>query len=209
LTPLVFTLLSDGSSDRALIPVLRWLLLQSTAREFSIQWADLRSLRPAAKLLSARIRQAVALYPCDLLFIHRDAEGEGREVRVAEIRDHLAVAGRHQTAICVVPVRMQEAWLLIDEEALRSAADNPRGRMPLAMPPLKKLEDVPDPKQLLWNLLSTASGLRSGRLRRFGPAPRTHRLADLIEDFSPLRQLVAFQALEDDLRRLLAERSWL
>jgi len=208
LTPLVFTLLSDGSSDRALIPVLRWLLLQSTAREFSIQWADLRSLRPAPKLLSERIRQALALYPCDLLFIHRDAEGEEREVRVAEIRNHLAAAGRHQTAVCVVPVRMQEAWLLIDEAALRSAADNPRGRMPLEMPLLRKLEEVPDPKQLLWSLLSTASGLRSGRLRRFGPAPRIHRLADLIDDFSPLRQLPAFQALEEDLSRLLAERYW-
>ena len=81
--------------------------------------------------------------------------------------------------------------------------------MPLAIPPLKKLEEIPDPKGLLWNLLSTASGLRPGRLRRFAPAPRMHRLADLIEDFSALRRLSAFQALEEELQRLLAERSWL
>jgi hypothetical protein len=208
LNPLTFTLLSDGSSDRALIPVLRWLLLQGSSRDFSIQWADLRSLRPAPKLLSERIARTLTLYPCDLLFIHRDAEGESRAARVAEIHEHLAAVNLQQTALCVIPVRMQEAWLLIDEAALRSAADNPRGHMPLAIPPLKKLEDVPDPKQLLWSLLATASGLRPGRLRRFDPAPRTHRLADLIEDFSSLRRLSAFQALEDDLRRLLAERSW-
>ena len=196
LIPLTFTLLSDGSSDRALIPILRWLLLQSSARDFSDQWADLRSLRPSPRILSEKIRMTLELFPCDLLFVHRDAEGERRDVRVAEIREHLQAAGSRQTAICVVPVRMQEAWLLFEEAAIRSAADNPRGRMPLAIPPLKRLEEVPDPKALLWDLLSNASGLRPGRLRRFDPARRVHRLADLIEDFSPLRRLSAFQALE-------------
>ena len=103
---------------------------------------------------------------------------------------------------------MQEAWLLFDEAAIRHAADNPRGRMPLTIPPLKKLEEIPDPKDLLWNQLSIASGLRPGRLRRFDPAARIHRLGDLIEDFSPLRRLSAFQALEEDLRKLFEERSW-
>lgn len=209
MTPLTFTLLSDGSSDRALLPVLRWLLRQSSARDFVDQWADLRQLRHPPRLLSDRIRVALALYPCDLLFVHRDAEGESRELRVAEIHEHLHEEGSRQTALCVVPVRMQEAWFLFDEAAIRSAADNPRGRMPLAVPPLEKLEEIPDPKGLLWNLLSTASGLRPGRLRRFSPAPRMHRLADLIEDFSALRRLSAFQALEEELQQLLAERSWL
>jgi hypothetical protein len=158
--------------------------------------------------LSEKIQRTLALYPCDLLFVHRDAEGESRETRVMEIREHLREAGSQQTAVCVVPVRMQEAWLLFDEAALRTAADNPRGRMPLEIPSLKKLEEVPDPKSVLWNLLATASGLRQGRLRRFEPAPRIHRLADLIEDFSPLRRLSAFWALEEDLKRLLTERSW-
>jgi hypothetical protein len=188
--------------------VLRWLLLQGSARNFSGQWAELRSLRPPPRLLSEKIRMALALYPCDLLFVHRDAEGESRDLRVAEIRDHLQAAGSRQTTLCVVPVRMQEAWLLFDEAAIRSAADNPRGRIPLALPPLKRLEEIPDPKSVLWDLLANASGLRPGRLRRFDPAPRIHRLADLIEDFSPLRRLSAFQALEEDLRRLLEERSW-
>jgi hypothetical protein len=152
---------------------------------------------------------SLSLYPCDLLFVHRDAEGESRDSRVLEIRQHLQEAGAQQTAVCVVPVRMQETWLLFNEAALRSAADNPKGSMHLEIPPLRRLEEVPDPKDLLWNLLATASGLRPGRLRRFDPAPRIHRLADLIEDFSPLRRLPAFQALEEDLGRLLTERSWL
>lgn len=152
---------------------------------------------------------ALTLYPCDLLFVHRDAEGESRETRVEEILASLRQVASGQTGVCVVPVRMQEAWFLFDEAAIRSAADNPRGRMPLGLPPLEKLEEVHDPKEVLWGLLSTATGLRPGRLRRFVPGPRLHRLAELIEDFSPLRRLTAFQALEEDLKVLLGERSWL
>jgi len=208
LSSLTFTLLSDGSSDRALRPVLQWLLRQLSSRDFEPQWADLRWVRQPPKSLAERIRMALGLYPCDLLFVHRDAERETREERVQEIRSQLeAVAVR--TAVCVVPVRMQEAWLLFDEEAIRLAADNPRGNKTLALPPLASVETIPDPKNLLYKLLEDASGLRAGRLHRFVPAARIHRLSELIEDFSPLRSLAAFRALEEDLREVLVERSWL
>jgi hypothetical protein len=103
---------------------------------------------------------------------------------------------------------MQEAWLLFDEAVIRLAADNPRGRVSLEIPPMEKLEEVADPKDLLWRALMTASGLRPGRRHRFLPAARIHRVAELIDDFSPLRKLSAFQALEEDLRATLAERLW-
>ncbi len=206
--PVTFTLLSDGSSDRALVPVLNWLLRQHSVRDFSGQWADLRQLRQPPRSLSERISRALVLYPCDLLFVHRDAEGSSREARVEEIREHLALAASGKPAVCVVPVRMQEAWLLFDEEVIRLAADNPRGRVPLEIPPMERLEEVADPKDLLWRALMTASGLRPGRRHRFLPAARIHRVAELIADFSPLRRLSAFQALEEDLRATLAERLW-
>lgn len=205
--PLTFTLLSDGSSDRALLPILQWLLRQSSTRPLQSQWADLRHSRRPPKLLGERIQAALDLYPCDLLFIHRDAEGETRQVRVEEIRRHLPEP-HDPPSVCVVPVRMQEAWLLFDENALRTAADNPRGRAPLAMPVPGDLEAIPDPKNLLFELLETASELRGRRLRRLNAPARVHRLAELIEDFSPLRRLSAFQALEEDVRRVLTEHSW-
>ena len=208
LTSLRFTLLADGSSDQALLPALEWLLQQHSARAFQRQWADLGSLREPPKILSQRMRAAVELYPCDLLFVHRDAERENRELRVKEIRQHLSMLP-DQPVVCVVPVRMQEAWLLFDEPSLREAADNPRGDMPLALPPLGEIETIPDPKALIHDLLRMASGLRPGRRRRFHTAPRVHRLAELIDDFSPLRELPAFQALERDLRSLLEEKAWL
>jgi hypothetical protein len=38
--------------------------------------------------------------------------------------------------VCVVPVRMMEAWLLIDEMAIRRVAGNPNGRIPIELPVL-------------------------------------------------------------------------
>jgi hypothetical protein len=206
-TPLTFTLLSDGSSDRALSPVLQWLLRQNSLRDFEAQWADLRGLRRPPRSLADRIQATLALYPCDLLFVHRDAENLPRTARVEEIQKHLDAARRPMT-VCVVPIKMQEAWFLFNEAAIRRAADNPRGVMKLDLPPLTRLEDLSDPKSLLCDLLVEASGLRAGRLHRFFPASRIHRLSELIEDFSPLRRLHAFCALEEDLRSVLAERSW-
>ena len=201
-----FTLLSDGSSDRVLLPMLEWLLGECSSRTFQPQWADLRMLPSPPKTLAERVQTAVEIYPCDLLFIHRDAEREPREVRVREIRQQISTLAA--PAICIVPVRMQEAWLLFDEKALRRAAGNPNGRTVLTLPDLDEIEQIPDPKELVHGMLRQASELPSRRLRRFNPAVAIHRLAELIDDFSPLRGLPAFQALESDVRTLLVERSW-
>ncbi len=207
MTALRFTLVSDGSSDRVLLPILRWLLRQHSGRAFQSQWADLRGLRVPPRGLLEKIGRAIELYPCELLFVHRDAESEDHGAREREIQRHLENFAE-QPAVCVVPVRMQEAWLLFDGAKLRQAADNPRGRTSLALPQLERLESVPDPKRLLHDLLRAASELRPGRLRRFDPAPRVHRLAELLDDFAPLRRLPAFARLESDVAQLLGERGW-
>jgi hypothetical protein len=131
-----FTLLADGSSDSVLIEPLAWLLRQLGCGAANGTWADLRRLRQPPKALRSRIEAALDLYPCDLLFVHRDAEKGPPEERIAEI--DAARNGLATCAVPVVPVRMQEAWLLIDEAALRRAAGNPNGPMPLAMPSLPR-----------------------------------------------------------------------
>ena len=70
-----YTLLSDGSSDRALIPILSWLLRDlGVASAITANWADLRGIPRPPKKLPERIRSDIELFPCQLLFIHRDAE---------------------------------------------------------------------------------------------------------------------------------------
>jgi len=72
---LEFTLLSDGSSDAVLLNPLRWLLEQHSSIPADGTWAELRLLPSPPTVLRARIERALDLYPCDILFVRRDAEG--------------------------------------------------------------------------------------------------------------------------------------
>lgn len=205
------TLLTDGPSDRALIPVLQWVLRQQVPFAVNIDWADLRRLRRPTRHLAARIARTVELFPCDLLFVHRDAEGEQRERRVEEIEAALAAVDSwdRDRTVAVVPMRMTEAWLLIDAAALRSAAGNPRGSVRLSIPAVRQLEGLPDPKKTLHDLIRRASSLGGRRLSRFRMDQAVHRLAQTIQDYSPLRDLSAFRALEEEVEKTLTERGWL
>lgn len=206
-----YSLVSDGSSDAALLPILSWLLRESGI-ECAIQssLADLRRLPEPPKGLDKRIRLALELYPCDLLFVHRDAERQPLQQRKNEIRsalDSLNVSFALPW-VCVIPVRMTEAWLLFDEAAIRHAAGNRFGRQPLEIPGLMHLEDIPDPKTILHELLRQASGLQGRRLKQFRVTQSALRVSALAADFSPLRQLSAFQALEADLRAVVKHAGW-
>ena len=207
--PLRYTLLADGSSDRALLPILTWLLRQSCgAIPIEAEFADLRRLPHPPKKLSERIHWSVELYPCDLLFVHRDAESAPIEKREAEIRKAIEESSMEDSVrvVCVVPVRMQEAWLLIDEAALRRAAGNPNGTQGLAMPEVQELEELADPKQLIRELLRQASGLRGRRLKRFNWRSSAHRVGEMIDDFSILYRLAAFQRLAAAVEQVTTAR---
>lgn len=190
-----YTLVSDGSSDRALIPILNWLLRQyATGCVIQPEWADLRRLPRPIRNLTERIRTSLDLYPCDLLFVHRDAENISYERRVNEIERVLRAVSEwaRGRTIGVVPVRMTEAGLLVDETTLRRAAGNPNGQQPLALPSFGQLEQLPDPKNVLDELLKTASGLRGRRLKNFEVRPRVSRLAEFIR--------LITTSLDDDVR---------
>ena len=205
-----YTLLSDGSSDNALLPAPTWLLREYLgARAIQAEWADLRRLPEPPKKLTDRIQMAVDLYPCQLLFVHRDAETQSYEVRKGEILAALSkLRFSPPPAVCVVPVRMQEAWLLIDECAPRRASGNPNGRQPLALPELAGLEQLPDPKQVLYDLLSQASGRTGRRLKKLRLNQCAKRVADYVASFDSLRTLLAFRALENDIAQLVREQEW-
>lgn len=192
----LLTLVTDGSSDVVLVPVLRWLCARRAGNPVELRWADLRGLRRPPTTLSERLSAAVELFPCDLLLVHRDAEGQPPDRRYDEVDAANETGVPH---VCVVPVRMQEAWLLHDEAALRRAAGRPSGREPIGLPPRRAWEALSDPKQILYQALIVASGARGRRAKQFRPNVAAHRIAELIDDWSPLRELSAFQRLESDL----------
>lgn len=210
-----YTLLPEGSSDRALIPLLTWLLRDIGIRcAIQSNLADVWRLREKPRDLKEKIIRSIDLYPCDLLFIHRDADRELLSKRVAEIQDAVEEARQEvnvSPAVCVVPVRMQEAWLLFNAAAIRRAAGNPSGREALSLPVLRRVENLPDPKTDLYNLIRTASGLTGHRLKRLKVGTlslRASQVSSYIEDFAPLRDLPAFRHLETSLKMVIDEQGW-
>lgn len=184
------------------MPLLTWSVRrQGFAGPVSPQWADLRRLRSPPSELSRRIEASLDLYPCDLLFVHRDAENRPAAEREAEIVG--ATARLRLPFVSVIPVRMMEAWLLTDEAAIRLAAGNPNGTDDLNVPPVQSLEALPDPKETLHSLISRASGLTGRRRRRLDVHGALHRIAELTDDFSLLEGLSAFARFSDELRQTL------
>lgn len=204
-----FTLLTDGSSDKSLISHLTWLLEQNGVNlPIDFQWANegLSRLREKPADLSERIQRSVELYPCELLFIHRDAERETYEERKDEIKQALnRISNKEFTSICVIPVKMTEAWMLFDIPAIRRASGNPNGTESLSLPKLKNIEVEPDPKTLLHNLLRAASARTGRRLHNFKARHHALLVAENIEDFSQLRNLSAFALLEAEIQKALKQ----
>jgi hypothetical protein len=202
-----YTLLTDGSSDDALIFIIDWLLGELGVEVTNPRWADLRRLPQPVSGLTARIQATLELYPGgNILFVHRDAENQGVEARMREIEQAIEEATGSVAVppyVCVVPVRMTEAWLFSDEKAIRKASGNSNGKVKLDIPRAKELETLPDPKERLFTLLKIASELKGRRLRDFGEAARRRRVAELTEDFAALRNLKAFQNFESQLKIVL------
>lgn len=199
-----YTLLTDGSSDAALIPIIDWLLEQRGAVGNG-QMADLRVLSSPPKTLASRVEAAIKLYSPEVLFVHRDAEGQPWGERKREI-DAVTTQLQGLPCVAVIPVTMTEAWLVHDEAAIRRASGNPNGANPLTLPKLSRLEGHTDPKATLRQALEDAAAARGRRRRRrakteFGR--NRAAVARFIEDFGPLRVLPAFQALEQEIVRLV------
>lgn len=195
-----YALAADGPSDKVLISIINWSLGQFGVQSIDANWVDFGRI-PKQPDLRGRLRAALDLYSCDLLFVHRDAEKQSPSLRRSEILD--ALGTNINAHVPVIPVRMTEAWLLIDEQAIRSAADNPNGTDPLNLPEIRRLEALADPKQVLYDALKKACGLRAGRREKFPVRERVYQIPNYIDDFSPLRQLSAFRQLESDIQAAL------
>jgi hypothetical protein len=120
LSEIRYTLVTDGPTDSVLLRHIDWVISQHTSIAVRSIWADLSRLRHRPRNLVQRIQTALDLYPCDMLCVHRDAERDEPSIRVREIQS--AASALHlptSPIVCVVPVRMQEAWLLFDESAIK------------------------------------------------------------------------------------------
>lgn len=199
-----YTLIADGSSDAALRPIIDWLIADRFPT-IGVLGEFARGVGAVGLALEQRIPAALKLFPCDLLIIHRDAETASPEQRILEIER--AVDDQFPRWVPLVPVRMTEAWLLSDEDAIRSAAENRTGRVALNLPSKDRWEQLKDPKDLLFDSLILASGKSPRALRRFNPARQRALVAQRTSDFSGLRGLLSFDEFES--RLVVAIRDYL
>ncbi|MDZ5446447.1 DUF4276 family protein [Micromonospora sp. 4G57] len=193
--------ISEGTSDEPLAERIEWLFLCQGV-SVSLSRPDFSRLPKVAKDVGSRVGAGLALAggPVDLIVVHRDADNAGRHARQQEIEAAVRSSGGTAELVPVIPVRMTEAWLLLDEAAIRQVAGNPRGRMGLGLPKPHEVESIANPKEVLRVCLLTAAEV-TGR-RREGVAKRfnQHR-RQLLERLDPAGAVARL----DSWRRLVAD----
>jgi len=188
--------LADGSSDE---PLGEHLEILCARRDLAVRVTtpDLRLLPlPPGRQVADRLQAVLELGDVpDILFVHRDAEGQDPERRFAEVAQAVARVSEGLPAVAVVPVRMTEAWLLLDEQSIRDVAGRPNSTVDLRLPRISQVEAQPDPKSALERALDMASGLTGRRRDRFRQRFGQHRrtLLQRLNIDGPVRRLKAWQ----------------
>jgi len=205
---LKFTLIADGRSGRTLLRIIKWELdnlYPTTPNEGA--YADFSKLRKPPLNLLKKVELALELYPFDILFVHRDAENNNKSIlneRKNEIFKSIEEKLKPKT-VCIVPIKMMEAWLLLEDQAIKKAAGNRNFKGQIALPKVSQLEDESQPKEKLYQLLKKVSGLKSRNLKKFNVNAAVHLVAEYTNDFRPLRQLSAFDHFEKNLKNCMQQ----
>ena len=198
-----FAFLCEGSSDTGLIAHLETLLVHFGAQE-ATGMPDTRKGTIPARLRQLRTEETGA--GIDMVFIHRDSDGPDREGREREIRRGVEESGFPHPFIPVIPVQETEAWLLLDEQAIRDVVAS-KGKQPLRLPKPNAIEGTRKPKEILQKALLAASETSGRRLKKEKNSFNHHRrvLLQRLDPFGAVRDLPSCQCLERDIQRALAQ----
>jgi hypothetical protein len=193
-----------------LLPVIDWTLRRLSKETFDGAWSNPDAFAERGHDAETRIRESIRYFPSNILFVHRDCDTAAFEDRVQEIVVAGERVGPTCPIICIVPVKMTEAWFLFDEAAIRFAADRPDGRKRLYLPTHQEAQRQSDPKKTLEEALVTAAEVTGRRLQDFRRRIREkkHIVATRIEDFSPLKHHASYVAFEGHLKNVLEANNW-
>lgn len=209
------TLLAEGPNDEALTYHLTWLLSCHFPEDDVQPTAFVTKRGTGGKNLAQCMRIAVRNQPCDILFVHRDADSADAEPRHQEIQAaHARIREEFPNVVAVVPIQETESWLLFNADAIFAAV----GRTPqgsLALPPLSRIEQQSNPKEVFCETLREAHGSTGRRAADFNPHHSQHyiaiarAIADTPNAFKPLLDHVnAFQRLNRDIEALTRNHAW-
>lgn len=198
-----FAFLCEGSSDTGLIAHLETLLVHFGAQEAAGMPDTRKGTIPARlrQLLTEEIGTGI-----DMVFIHRDSDGPDHNGREREIRRGVEESGFPHPFIPVIPVQETEAWLLLDEQAIRDVVAS-KGKQPLRLPKPNAIEGTRKPKEILQKALLAASETSGRRLKKEKNSFNHHRrvLLQRFDPFGAVRDLPSWQCLERDIQRALAQ----
>lgn len=200
---LQFAFLCEGRLDLPLKEYVEDLAVESGVFEvfaFAPDFDRLGDLQHAS--VRSRLQALVDLGdPFDLVVVHRDADSRSRDERQDEVSEAAEACGLAGRVLALVPVQETEAWLLADEEAIRTVVGNPSGRDPLDLPALHEIEGRADPKEILLNALVRAAHntpVHRQRVRK-GFSDLRRSLLEQLRSDGRHAQLSAHRKFRDDL----------
>lgn len=199
---------AEGSSDAPLAAIVESLFLE---RGFIVRLSapDFSRLERTAKDVRSRVSAGLALLEsgADVVVVHRDADNVGADARLSEIEKAMLEVDREFALVPVIPIRMTEAWLLLDEQAIRHVAGNPNGRVKLDLPTLQEVERIADPKTQLRDCLLAASDAAGRRRKMLANRFPQHRrqLLERLDSNGPVSSLKAWQRLVDAIEQVTAK----
>lgn len=167
-------------------------------------------LNERATCILAAARQTEGFHA---LIIHADADHPTPEralhERIQPGMDRVTAAGVRHTLIPLIPVRMTEAWLLADPEALLHVIGTNMTATALGLPEREHLvESDPDPRQTLHRVVRDATALRRRRRRQFHADELYAPLARII-NLERLCKVPSYQQFVEDFTVALKSLSFL
>jgi Domain of unknown function (DUF4276) len=207
---LYFVLICEGPSDQALVSHLQRLCLKAGADEVEGAPTDFSHL-DVGKSLREKLQAAMKHEEsANLFFLHRDADARDHRPRRKEVTEAIDANEPSVPCVAVIPVQEIEAWLLLDEMAIRRVAGNPKGKFPLKLPAPSAVERLASPKEILQAKLFQAFEQTSPRrLKKFKALFNTHRRI-LLEELpigGRLDKVPAWTRLREDIRGAIASMS--
>lgn len=200
---------AEGSSDEPLADIVESLFFDQGI-SVHLSKPDFGRLDRVPKDVKSRLRAGNLLTDevLDFVVVHRDADNAGAPARRKEIIDAITQLGMAVVPIPVIPIRMTEAWLLLDEASIRLVAGNPKGKTPLNLPKVHEVESAADPKSLLSECLLKAADATGRRHERAAKRFFQHRrqLLERLDRHGPVSRLSSWQQLQTDID--MAIKTW-
>ncbi|SMC06822.1 protein of unknown function [Rubrobacter radiotolerans DSM 5868] len=203
--------IGEGPFDERLVPHLRRCCVLAGADEADGITVPFTKLEGRIGHSIPEKLAAALKYESDvnLLIVHRDSDSRDPEPRYEEIHRAVSEVSHSLKYVPVVPIQETEAWLLLDEQAIRNIADNPRGTIQLNLPAANRVEDIPSPKEFLHRTILKASEQTGRRYRRIEQkiSQKCGLMLDALDPEGPVKDVPSWRRMFVDLKSAISTLS--